>query len=84
MIDPDLGLESDGVLGALGVGLLAYGIGARHFGIAGTGAVLAGWFGGLAMARLGGLVAVLNSLQSTVKDDLSGTANTNGAGQGTP
>lgn len=42
----DLGLEADSILGFLGVGLFAYGLGAGHFGIALVGAGVAGWFGG--------------------------------------
>lgn len=82
MIEPDLGIEADSVLGFLGVGLFAYGLGSRHFGIAATGALLSGWFGGLAMARLGGLVAVIQNLGSSVT--AGGTANTNGSSAGTP
>jgi hypothetical protein len=81
MIDLDLNLEADSILGFLGVGLFAYGVGARHFGIAAVGGLVAGWFGGLALARVGGLSAALNTLSSSTA---APTANTNGSAQGTP
>lgn len=92
MIDPDLGLEADSILGFLGVGLFAYGIGGRHFGVAATGAIIAGWWGGLALARVGGLVNTINNLASSVgtfgsmfaSSGSSSTTSTNGAGSGTP
>ena len=79
-MNPDLGLEADSILGFVGMGLLAYGLGASHVGIAGVGAVLAGWFGGLALARIGGLTAAVQAVEAGE----AGTANTNGAGSGVP
>jgi hypothetical protein len=83
MINPDLGLEGDSILGFLGVGLFAYGLGSGHFGIALVGAGVAGWFGGLAMARVGGLTAVVQNLTSSATAG-GATANTNGSSPGTP
>lgn len=80
-INPDLGLEADSILGFVGMGLLAYGLGARQLGIAGTGALLAGWFGGLALARIGGFTAAVQSIEA---GEVNATANTNGGGSGTP
>jgi hypothetical protein len=78
----DLGLEADSILGFLGIGLFAYGLGSGRLGIAAVGAGVSGWFGGLALARIGGLTAVVQSLTST--SGAPPTANTNGSGQGTP
>lgn len=79
----DLGLEADSILGFVGTGLFAYGIGSRHFGIGGVGALMMGWFGGLALARVGGLTAAVNSLQTSIGGQGS-TTSTNGSSTGTP
>jgi hypothetical protein len=87
MISPDLGLESDSILGFLGVGLFAYGLGGGDLRIAATGAVIAGWFGGLALARVGGLDATIANFTSSVTGSATtapATTSTNGAGTGTP
>jgi hypothetical protein len=76
----DLGLEADSILGFLGIGLFSYGLGSGQFGIALVGAGVAGWFGGLAMARIGGLTAVVQNLTGAV----AGTSSTNGSSAGTP
>jgi hypothetical protein len=86
----DPGLELDTILGFAGASLMAYGLGAKNLVVAGSGALLAGWFGTLTLIRVVTLAELVNTDLGAVNglNSLFGgskaTTNTNGQSQGTP
>jgi hypothetical protein len=86
----DPGLELDTVFGFAGAALMAYGLGAKNLALAGTGALLSGWFGTLSLIRVVTLAELVNTDLGAVSSITSlfggskATTNTNGQSQGTP